>query len=68
MEKIKHEQELPLLLDAKDIQALGFSRCVAYQILNRTDVPVIQIRKRKLVNRDDFFAWLKTQRPSGGQS
>lgn len=52
--------ELPLLLSAKDLVNLGISRYMAYCILNREDVPVIKIGERKLIKRDDFFAWLES--------
>jgi hypothetical protein len=61
MEKIKNKDDLPVLLDANEIQKLGISRSVTYQLLNRKDVPVIQIGKRKFVNRDKFFEWLDKQ-------
>ena len=68
MKLIKNEQELPLLMDAKNLQALGFSRSVAYQLLNRADIPVIKVGGRKFVNRNEFFAWLNAQRAYGGQT
>ncbi len=55
-----HSNEVPLLLSAKDLVNLGISRYMAYRILNREDVPVIKIGDRKLIKRDDFFAWLET--------
>lgn len=58
--KTKYE-ELPLVMSAKDIQVLGFSRSLAYGLLNRADVPVIVIGGRKFVQRDRFFEWLDKQ-------
>lgn len=50
--------ELPLLISAKDMQKMGISRAMSYQILNRSDLPVIKIGERKMVKRDVFLAWL----------
>lgn len=52
--------DMPLLLSAKDLVKLGVSRYMAYCILNREDVPVIKIGDRKMIKRDDFFAWLES--------
>lgn len=58
--KTKYD-ELPLVMSAKDLQALGFSRSLSYGLLNRSDVPVIVIGGRKFVQRDRFFEWLDKQ-------
>ena len=50
---------LPMFLTAKDLQQLGFSRSMAYQLMNRADVPVLQIGERKFIPRDKFFAWVE---------
>lgn len=50
--------EIPMLMSAKDIQKMGISRAMAYQILNRTDIPILKIGERKLIKRDDFLTWL----------
>ena len=49
------------VLDAKDIQAMGFSRPMAYQLLNREDMPVVKIGRRKYLHRDLFERWLEEQ-------
>lgn len=56
--KKEEETGFPLLLSAKDIQKMGISRSMSYQILNRSDVPVIKIGERKMVKRDEFLDWL----------
>lgn len=56
--KKETKNDFPLLLSAKDLQKMGLSRAMSYQILNRSDVPVIKIGDRKMVKRDDFLAWL----------
>ena len=49
---------LPMMLSANEIQAMGFTRTMAYNILNRDDVPVVKIGNRKFIQRDKFFEWL----------
>ena len=45
-------ENLPMMLSANDIQAMGFTRTMAYNILNREDVPVVKIGSRKFIQRD----------------
>ena len=61
MKIITDKQELPIIMSAEDLQAIGFSRPMVYKLLCRADVPVVKIGKRKFVERDSFFAWLRTQ-------
>ena len=49
------------MLTAKDLQNFGFSRSMAYAFLNREDVPVIRIGKRKFIRKEKFLAWLEDQ-------
>ncbi|MCM1334707.1 MAG: helix-turn-helix domain-containing protein [Bacteroides sp.] len=56
--KKEEKTGLPLLLSAKDMQKMGISRAMSYQILNRTDLPIIKIGDRKMIKRDEFLAWL----------
>ena len=51
-------ETLPMMLSANDIQTMGFTRTMAYNILNRNDVPVGKIGSRKFIQRDKFFDWL----------
>ncbi len=66
MTKTTVKAELPILLSAKDIQSIGLSRSMAYQLLNRSDVPVVAIGGRKFINRDKFFEWIDNQTQAGG--
>ena len=52
---------LPALLSAKHLQSCGVTRSMAYQLLNREDMPVIRIGERLFMNRDLFFEWLDGQ-------
>lgn len=45
---------LPMLLSANDIQAMGCTRTMAYNILNSKDVPVVKIGSGKFIRRDKF--------------
>lgn len=55
------EKNLPELLSAKDAEKMGLSRPMVYLLLNRKDVPVIQIGRRKFFHRDMFLQWLSDQ-------
>lgn len=54
-------ENLPMMLSANDIQTMGFTRTMAYNILNREDVPVVKIGSRKFIQRDKFFDWLDSK-------
>lgn len=51
-------KSLPMMLSANDIQTMGFTRTMAYNILNRDDVSVVKIGSRKFIQMDKFFDWL----------
>ena len=55
--------ELPLVLDAKDVaDILGISLTAAYRLFDRKDFPAIRTGiLMKLVSREAFFDWLKQQ-------
>ncbi len=57
-------ENLPMMLSANDIQTMGFTRTMAYNILNRNDVPVVKIGSRKFIQRDKFFDWLDSREKS----
>lgn len=51
--------DLPLVLQAKDVQAiLGLSKGKTYEIMNREDFPTIRLSKRMVVTTESFFEWL----------
>ena len=54
-------ETLPMMLSANDIQTMGFTRTMAYNILNRDDVPVVKIGSRKFIQRGKFFDWLDSR-------
>ena len=57
-------ESLSMMLSANDIQTMGFTRTMAYNILNRDDVPVVKIGSRKFIQRDKFFDWLDSREKS----
>ena len=52
---------LPALLSYKHLQSCGLTRAMAYQLLNREDMPVVKIGERLFMNRDLFFDWMDSQ-------
>lgn len=55
--------DLPLVLQAKDVQAiLGISRGKAYELMNSVDFPTIFIGKRMMVPKDAFLDWLNNDK------
>ena len=61
---MNNRESLPMMLSANDIQTMGFTRTMAYNILNRDDVPVVKIGSRKFIQRDKFFDWLDSREKS----
>ena len=58
------KEMLPMMLSANEIQSMGFTRTMAYSILNRDDVPVVKIGNRKFIQKDKFFDWLDSRENS----
>lgn len=52
---------IPLMMSAKHIQQLGFSRAAAYRMLNMSDMPVVRIGNRIYMHRDMFLEHLKKE-------
>ena len=44
-----------VLLDIHALQGMGIPRAIAYQLLNRADMPVISFGRRKFMVRDKFM-------------
>ena len=49
------------VLNVKDLQAMGFSRTMAYRLLHRADLPVVRIGDRYFMHREGFMRWLEEQ-------
>lgn len=57
-------EDMPMMLTANDLQAMGFTRTMVYKILNSDDVPVVKIGSRKFIQKDKFFKWLDSKEES----
>ena len=57
----ERKNDLHEMLTAEDLQDFGLTRSMAYAFLNRPDVPVIKIGKRKFIRREKFYEWLEVQ-------
>lgn len=51
----------PVLLSVHDLIQMGMTRSMAYQLLNRADLPVVKIGMRKFMLRELFVDWLRRQ-------
>ena len=59
--KYKNYDELPLVLNAKDVsEVLGLSLAGTYELMREKAFPAKRIGKRIIVPRDEFLEWLKT--------
>lgn len=47
------------MLCASDLVDMGFSRAIAYQLLNRADFPTVRIGRRLFVRYDRLIEWLE---------
>ena len=66
--KMNNKENMPIMLSANDLQAMGFTRTMAYSILNSIDVPVVKIGNRKFIQRDKFFKWLDSKENNIGKN
>ena len=64
----ERKNEFPEMLTAEDLQDFGFTRSMAYAFLNREDVPVIRIGKRKFIRKEKLYEWLEEQERSGDKN
>ena len=62
----ERKNEFPEMLTAEDLQNFGFTRSMAYVFLNREDVPVIRIGKRKFIRKEKFYEWIEAQEQKRG--
>lgn len=51
----------PDLLSCNDLMARGYNRTLVYQWLNREDMPVVKIGRRRYMHRELFDEWLRKQ-------
>lgn len=65
---MNNKENMPIMLSANDLQAMGFTRTMAYSILNSDDLPVVKIGNRKFIQRDKFFKWLDSKENNTGKN
>ena len=58
---MKNNFELPMMMSAKDLQSMGFSRSMAYRLLQGDLIPVICIGKRRFIRHETLLKWLAEQ-------
>ena len=51
-------EEMPAMITAADLQRFGISRPIAYQLINRPDMPTVKIGRRMFIPKDKFLSWL----------
>lgn len=54
-------EDMPMMLSANHLQLLGFTRPMAYQIMNRDDIAIVHIGKRKFIRKDQLLKWIERQ-------
>lgn len=60
---MKGKGDYPLILTATELaEILKISKPTAYELMNRTDFPLLKIGRCKRVLRDEFFEWLSSNR------
>ena len=58
---MKNNFELPMILSAKELQTMEFSRSMAYRLLQGDLIPVVAIGKRKFIRHTTLMKWLSQQ-------
>ena len=58
---MKNNFDLPMMMSAKDLQSMGFSRNMAYRLLQGDLIPVVCIGKRRFIRHDSLLNWLAEQ-------
>ena len=53
-----------MMMSAKNLQAMGFSRSMAYRLLQGDLIPVVAIGKRKFIRHTTLMKWLAQQEKS----
>ena len=53
--------DLPMMMSAKDLQSMGFSRNMAYRLLQGDLIPVVCIGNRKFIRHETLLKWLADQ-------
>ena len=57
--KYKNYNELPLVLNAKDLtDVLGIAIASAYELMHEKDFPAFKVGSRIVIPKNKFLAWL----------
>lgn len=57
------KEDLPMILQIAQVhKLLGVSKTFIYELIRQKQFPVIEIGCRKVVYRDDLFAWIEARR------
>lgn len=68
MKKYNGIEDFPIILTAKDIsEILHVSKPTAYEIMNRSDFPVLRFGRSKRVLKAEFFKWISTRSNDFGE-
>ena len=54
-----NRENYPELLTANHLQSMGFTRTMSYALMKLEDLPIIRIGRKKFIQKDTFFKWLK---------
>ena len=58
---MKNNFDLPMMMSVKDLQSMGFSRSMAYRLLQGDLIPVVCIGKRRFIRHEALLKWLEAQ-------
>ena len=53
--------ELPVMVSAKDLQAMGFGRGMAYRLLRGDIIPVVTVGTRRFIRQSVLLEWITAQ-------
>ena len=53
--------KLPVMVSAKDLQAMGFGRCMAYRLLRGDIIPVMTVGTRRFIRQSVLLEWISAQ-------
>ena len=65
--RMEKKHELPIMMSAKDLQTMGFSRGMAYRLLRGDLIPVITIGSRRFIRQNTLLEWLENQERTSGE-
>ena len=53
--------ELPMMMSAKDLQAMGFGRGMAYRLLRGDIIPMVTVGTRRFIRQSVLLEWITAQ-------